>query len=621
MCATCDGEYRDEADRRYHAQPNACFERGPSLCLADNGEPPRAAESEPAGAPAESPGAAVDSRTLNLAQTAAASDALIARCVELLRAGRILAVKGLGGWHLTCDACNQQAVAELRARKHRPTKPLAIMVPTLEAAREFCEISAEEEALLASHARPIVLLALTANPLAPGICQPLPCVGVMLPATPVQHLLLRAFGGPLVMTSGNRGGEPIVAADSDAFAALGNIADAFLGNNRRIVARYDDSVVRVTNKRTVTIRRARGLAPSPLFVPAPRQAAEPTGSTNPTPASAKSAPTIFAAGPEQKATLCFLRDGRAFVSQHLGDLETAGAFAAYEEAYERYRFLFSMKPQVVACDLHPEYLSSKWARAMAAAAGLPLVEVQHHHAHVASVMGEHGLDEPVSGVALDGSGYGSDDTILCCVILVAVRARFERAWHLPTFALPGGAAAIKNPARVGFSLLTEFGELENPQFAAFLEGLPERRTLEVMLQRGLNSPRTSSLGRLFDGTAALLGLATRAGYDGEPACLLEAAALASQPPAALEFHQKVAGIIIRECVELAHARGLGKVALSGGCLVNRLLSTMLAEGLQQEGLRVYTNIELPPNDGCIAYGQAIVAAAQLEAGLTQAPPA
>ena len=612
MCPSCAAEYACEEDRRYHAQPDACFDCGPML----RGGSPLA----------------------QAATTRAQGDALIEEAARRLLAGEVIAVKGLGGWHLSADATNQAAVQALRERKRRPSKPLACMVASLEDARALCDVSAEEARLLESPAHPIVLMPRKPGAaLAPGVAGELPELGLMLPSTPVQHLLCRAAGRPLVMTSGNRSGEPIVADDAEAQDALGGIASWFLGNNRAIVARYDDSVARVlADGSTQMVRRARGYAPAPLFVDGF--------------ADGDGAPVLLAAGPEQKASLCLLSGQRAFVSQHLGDLETLGAWQAWEEARARYQRLFGLEPAALACDMHPEYLSSKWARAQAQQLGLPLVEVQHHHAHIAAVMGEHGLDGEVLGVALDGTGFGDDGSIWGCELLQASRSGYRRLWHLPCFALPGGAAAVRDPRRTAFALLRAAGLEDDERFGAFLDALPGRTLLAQMLDKKINSPLCSSAGRLFDAMAALMGLVEQAGYDGEPACLLEArarrelledgcaalfgsgvqlpagllaggsdAALmrwllvgeGSAPLSASGLHARLAAVIIAECEAAREESGISRIALGGGCMVNRLLFSLLSEGLQARGFTVYANRELPPNDGCIAYGQAIVARARL----------
>lgn len=597
MCPACAEEYGDESDRRYHAQPDACFECGPRLWLAS------ADETE--GLAFDDGALIVDEPVLDRA----ASDALVREACERLRAGDVLAIKSLGGWHLACDATSEASVRRLRERKRRPTKPLAVMVRDLDAARELAHVSEAAAELMLDPARPIVLVEQREDsPLASGVACGLIEVGIMLPATPLQHLILHGLDAPLVMTSANRSGEPIVARDEDALEMLAGIADAFLGNNRRIVARYDDSVMRASDDgERLEIRRARGFAPAPLSVDG-------------------DSPVVLAAGPEQKATFAFLDGERMLVSQHLGDLEHLGALRAWEEARQRYERLFDVHPEVVACDMHPEYLASKWAREQARELGVPLVEVQHHHAHIASVMGENDLHEPVIGIALDGTGYGADGTIWGGEILIADRTGFERFWHLPVFALPGGAAAIKNPERTAYALLKTYSQLDdeffgqfslgNPQFAEFVEALENRELIDQMIDRGINSPACSSVGRLFDAASALLGVCAHPSYDGEAACLLEVAARRqvddTSPLTALSFHEGLARAIINQALEAREATGLASVALSGGCMVNGILRSRLIEQLRDHGFDVHVNRELPPNDGCIAYGQAIVARSKLE---------
>lgn len=625
MCPACQSEYEDDADRRYHAQPNACFGCGPQLWWATSEDATQDINTtldRPAvsgqGVPRPHGPMSREGRTAE--NGLEASDELIERAASELEAGRILAIKGLGGWHLSCDAENETVVATLRQRKHRPSKPLAIMVRDIDAARHLAYIDDAEEQLLCNAARPIVLLKKREpSSLATGIAGELPEIGIMLPSTPVQHLLMHATNKPLVMTSANISGEPIIADDDEAFSALSAIADAFLGNNRKIVSRYDDSVARIAyDGRVQMVRRARGYAPTPLIVNAP---AVDTAHT----------PVIFAAGPEQKATFATLADSRIFISQHLGDLERRGSWLAWEQARERYEHLFDTNPQVIACDMHPEYLASKWARRTAQEHGLPLVEVQHHHAHIASVMGENGLAGPVIGIALDGTGYGTDKTIWGGELLIATRGSFERFWHLPCFKLPGGAAAIRNPQRTAYAILQAYGRLDdaffgqfspdNPQFAPFLEELEERELLDQMLAKDINSPICSSAGRLFDAASALLGICSHPSYDGEAACLLEAHAHAASMPSskhghppltAWSFHEGLIMAIIEQALRAREETGITELALGGGCMVNRIVSRLLEERLRDCGFNVYVNRELPPNDGCIAHGQAIVAQARLE---------
>lgn len=523
MCPTCATEYADPLDRRFHAQPDACFDCGPHITWREAGR-----DVVPAGVDA----------TPAVGSTREASDAIIERCVELLAGGGIVAIKGLGGFHLVCDATNEQAVRKLRRRKRRSNKPLAVMVRCLADAERLCHIDGVERDLLAGSVRPIVLLhrravgndghgSPDALALAPSVAHDLPELGVMLPYTPLQHLLLAAAEArgmhALVMTSGNLSKEPIETDDHLAWKHLvvAGIADALLGNDRAILSRYDDSVVRVVDGAVMPVRRARGYAPQPLPLPA-----------------LDGAPScVLACGPQQKATVALTRedaDGHApcFVSQHIGDVENGATFDAWSAARIRLEDLFDLTPAALACDLHPSYLSSQWARGQAQEQGLPLVEVQHHHAHIASVMAEAiagrqlAPDAHVLGIAFDGTGAGADGTIWGGEFLVAGLADFERAAHLRTWALPGGAASVRDARRNAFALLSELDLLEHPGAARLLDGLDEetRSVTATMIERGINSPRTSSMGRLFDAAAAILGICGKATYEGEPAIELEAAA-------------------------------------------------------------------------------------------------
>lgn len=523
MCPTCAAEYADPLDRRFHAQPDACFECGPHITWreADRGVVPAAVDATPA-----------------IGSTREASDAIIDRCTELLAGGGIVAIKGLGGFHLACDAANEQAVRELRRRKRRSNKPLAVMVRGLADAECLCHIDSVERDLLAGSVRPIVLLhrraagndshgSPDAIELASSVAHDLPELGVMLPYTPLQHLLLAATASrgmrALVMTSGNLSEEPIETDDDLAWEHLvaAGIADALLGNDRAILSRYDDSVVRVVDGAIMPVRRARGYAPQPL----------------PLPACDGTAPCILACGPQQKATIALTREGTngeatCFVSQHIGDVENGKTFDAWNAARTRLEDLFDLAPAALACDLHPSYLSSQWAREQARKCNLSLVEVQHHHAHIASVMAEAiaaaqlTTDARVLGIAFDGTGAGTDGTIWGGEFLVAGLADFERAAHLRTWALPGGVASVRDARRNAFALLSELCLLEHPGTARLLDSLDEqtRSVTATMIERGINSPRTSSMGRLFDAAAAILGICDKATYEGEPAIELESAA-------------------------------------------------------------------------------------------------
>lgn len=522
MCPECAAEYANPLDRRFHAQPDACFNCGPHIMWRE-------------ASVGDEPGEAA--APLAVGTTRETSDAIIDRCVELLALGGIVAIKGLGGFHLSCDASNEQAVAELRRRKRRSNKPLAVMVRSLADAERLCHISDVERGLLAGSIRPIALLRRRAvcesgdSPdalaLAPSVARDLPELGVMLPYTPLQHLLLAAAEArgmhALVMTSGNLSEEPIETDDDLAWEHLvaAGIADALLGNDRAILSRYDDSVVRVVDGAVMPVRRARGYAPQPLPLPA-----------------LDGAPScVLACGPQQKATIALTREGTngeatCFVSQHIGDVENGATFDAWNAARTRLEDLFDLAPAALACDLHPSYLSSQWAREQARERNLPLIEVQHHHAHIASVMaeaiatGQLAPNARVLGIAFDGTGAGTDGTIWGGEFLVAGLADFERTAHLRTWALPGGAASVRDARRNAFALLSELDLLEHPGAAGLLGGLDEqtRSITTTMIKRNINSPRTGSMGRLFDAAAAILNICGTATYEGEPAIELEAAA-------------------------------------------------------------------------------------------------
>lgn len=656
MCPTCTAEYADPLDRRFHAQPDACFDCGPHIMWreASVGDEPGEAAASPA-----------------VGTTRETSDAIIDRCIELLANGSIVAIKGLGGFHLACDASNEQAVAELRRRKRRSNKPLAVMVRNLADVERLCHVNDIERGLLAGSIRPIVLLrrravcesggSPNALALALSVAHGLPELGVMLPYTPLQHLLLAAAEArgmhALVMTSGNLSEEPIETDDDLAWEHLvaAGIADALLGNDRAILSRYDDSVVRVVDGAVMPVRRARGYAPQPL----------------PLPALDGTAPCMLACGPQQKATIALTREGvngeaTCFVSQHIGDVENGGTFDAWNAARTRLEDLFDLAPAALACDLHPSYLSGQWAREQAREHNLPLIEVQHHHAHIASVMAEAivaGQLAPgtrVLGIAFDGTGAGTDGTIWGGEFLIVRLSDFERVAHLRTWALPGGAASVRDARRNAFALLSELDLLEHPGAAGLLGSLDKqtRSVTATMIERGINSPRTSSMGRLFDAAAAILGICGQATYEGEPAIELEAAAwrafssesacptgnmasfsvtessrpddchvLNSRPlfeallegirtgvPAgklALDFHVTIARASARIASEICVREDLDTVALSGGVFMNRLLLQLLTHELKDAGLAVLAPHAVPVNDGCIAYGQAAIVRARL----------
>ncbi|MEI7814091.1 MAG: carbamoyltransferase HypF [Coriobacteriia bacterium] len=669
MCPECAAEYGDPGDRRFHAQPDACFVCGPRLYLnvgvgegAEGGPllrqtsqlasdppppPPSALAQEPnAGSWEWFPEVETMPRGhRDRDSEAARSDAILAAAVEVLSAGKVLAIKGLGGFHLACDATDGGAVASLRARKRRWGKPLAIMVRDVESARSYCEVDAAEEELLSGAARPIVLLrkktdapgssASLGLPLAAGVADGLAEIGVVLPYTPLHHLLLAAVGRPLVMTSGNLSDEPIATDNAEALRRLAPIADAFLLHDRAILSRYDDSVVRVVSDRVELVRRSRGYAPFPITLPFVTDT------------------DILAAGPEQKNTFTLLTGGYAFVSQHIGDMENAETLASYEATVALYERLFRITPEVVAFDLHPEYLSTKWALGQPQ----PKVGVQHHHAHIVSVTAEHGISERVVGVAFDGTGYGADGHMWGGEVLLADWADYERFAHLAYTPMPGGSGAIRRPARMAIGTLATFGLLDHPGAAALRSRLApgEETTLLRMIERRVNSPLTSSMGRLFDSVAALVGIADDARYEGEAAILLEAAAdstargsyqfgvieppsngapaedslplvidptpvlaailddvAAEIPPGVISarFHRAVVACIVQLCLLGSERCNTKQVALAGGVFMNRLVLSGAVKELEAVGLVPLTHVRLPVNDGAVSFGQAIVAWAQ-----------
>jgi len=633
MCHECGKEFMDPSSRRFHAQPNACFSCGPELNWRFTDGPVMRA---------------TDPTT---------SDMLIEQAAAVIEQGGIVAIKGLGGFHLACDASNRRAVLKLRQRKHRPHKPFAVMVPGVEDARAICEVSPAEEQLLTGTVRPIVLLQRRRNTLlAPGVASGLREIGVMLPYTPVQHLLLHRVQLPLVMTSGNLTEEPILAQEDEALRYLSPIADAFLSNDRPILSRYDDSVTRVVDGQTVMVRRARGYAPTPV----------------PLPESLRSAPELLACGPEEKNTFCYTREGFAYVSQHLGNLENALTFQAWEQAVSQYRHLFDLDPQALAYDPHPEYLSTKWAHEHEGDFPLPGQPVQHHHAHIAAVTAEHDHPEPVIGVALDGTGYGDDGTIWGGEVLLCDWRTSRRVAHIAPFALPGGGAAIEHPARAAWSLLHHLGLTDHPGARLLQSQLSadERALVCKMVDQDINSPLTSSAGRLFDAMAAMTGVCSEATYDGEPAIALEAMlyddvtgrtvedpdaeaaaeryrfavgpaaddatapAVVDPAPAvcaalddidsgtsreliALRFHVAFANAIVEVCTQMAREHDIDTVALSGGVFMNLYLLTHVRASLEEAGLQVLVGKELPANDGCISYGEAVVALARLQGAETE----
>lgn len=592
MCPECAAEYTDPGSRRFHAEANACPACGPQvlLCAADG--------------------------TVLADQFEAVTAA-----AAVLRRGGVMALKGLGGFQLLADARNEDAVARLRARKRRPDKPLAVMLPSLADVLAACEVSAAEADLLTGRERPIVLLrrrpgAAVAVAVAPDGN---PCLGVMLPATPLHHLLLRDLGFAVVATSGNRSEEPIAIDNDEARERLAGIADAFLLHDRDIVRAVDDSVTRIFRGRPQCLRRARGYAPAAV-------------------AAATGEAGIFALGGHLKAAVALSREEDIILSPHIGDLDGPLSRAAHAAALEDLQRLYGLRPRVLACDVHPDYHSTRQAEQRAAADGLPLVRVQHHLAHVAAGMAEHGLAPPLLGAAWDGTGYGTDGGIWGGEFLLITDTGWERFAHFRPFRLPGGAAAVREPRRAALGLLYEyFGEdaaamTHLPTVAAFTPAA--RGSLAAMLRAGVNAPACSSAGRLFDAVASLLGLCQVATYEGQAACRLEWAADGGVPGKCYDFSlaedgtldwrpalhalldDLAAGVPAADIARAFHAglaaavaavaavAGAGQVLLTGGCFQNALLGNLAADALTAAGRRVYWHEAVPPGDGGLALGQA-----------------
>jgi hydrogenase maturation protein HypF len=599
MCGPCRREYEDPLDRRFHAQPNACPQCGPQLSLLDR-----------QGRPA-----------------ARREDALRA-AAGALKEGRVVAVKGIGGYHLACLAADEAATAALRARKHREDKPFAVMARDLDGARELVELSEQEAEFLFGRERPIVIArrrdgARVADAVAPRSRD----LGVMLPYSPLHHLLLADVGEPLVMTSGNVSDEPIAYRDDDAPTRLAGIADNFLVHDRPIETRTDDSVLRAVELREppLLIRRSRGWVPGALRLPleAPRP--------------------LLACGAELKSTFCLAKGRRAWVSHHIGDLENYETLRSYTEGVEHFKRLFAVEPEVIAHDLHPEYLSTKYALERES---LRLIGVQHHHAHLAACLAEHGRRGQAAGAIYDGTGYGPDGTIWGGELLVGGLDGFERAGHLWPVRLPGGAQAVREPWRMACAwLLESVGPSELPSTLAAEVSKRAWDDVQGLAQTGTACPVTTSMGRLFDAVAALCGLRLRVNYEGQAAAELEAAcdpteldfyplhvarspsgvlldaratvtailgdvrAGASAAKIAARFHNAIASATTSALMLVASDKDVDQVVLSGGSFQNRLLLERVSTKLRQAGLRVLIPARLPPNDGGIAYGQAAVAAA------------
>lgn len=627
MCDDCRREYLDPTDRRFHAQPVACPACGPRVWL-------------------EYPGSAAPRRI-------AEKDDAIKEARRLLADGRILAVKGLGGFHLACDATNPDSVRELRRRKLRVDKPFALMMADMDGIQGQCFVDEYERSVLASPTRPIVLLrrrpeSTIDDQVAPGQSW----LGVMLPYTPLHHLLLEAaeaFPIALVMTSGNLSEEPIVTTNEAARERLGALTDAYLLHDREIHVRCDDSVLRVFVDRNdranhlqqpsevvYPLRRSRGYAPFPVRLPWP-------------------APPLLAAGAELKNTFCITRRNYGFVSQHIGDMQNLETLQSFEESVAHFEHLFRAHPEAIAHDLHPDYLASRYAARRAERDSVPLIPVQHHHAHVAACMAEHGLDgsRPVIGVALDGTGYGEDAAIWGGEFLIADYLAFRRPLHLDYFPLPGGDTAIKHPARTALALLWSLGLEWNERLAPLGQfSTTERANLLTQLERRVNTTLTSSMGRLFDAAAALAGVRQTVNYEAQAAIEFEAMADPSEAGAypfeishglielapcvrglladlragaavsaiSARFHNGLAQMTAQAVRQLSVESGLKEVVLSGGVWQNITLLRRTLSLLRDTGLQVYIHREVPANDGGLALGQAAIAAARMRAGYVPGSP-
>jgi hydrogenase maturation protein HypF len=603
MCGDCRREYEDPMNRRFHAQPNACWECGPGVFLTD------------------AAGSRLD------------CDDPIRAATELLQDGKILAVKGLGGFHLAVDATNDDGVKELRGRKMREEKPFAAMAPDIASIERFCLVSDGEKELLESPNRPIVLLAKRPdNPISERVAPRNKYFGVMLPYTPLHYVLLSDGFLALVMTSANPSDEPIVIDNDEALERLAGLADYFLMHDRDIFIQNDDTVARVVNGAPVIVRRSRGYAPRPVFLKEPAE-------------------SVLACGPELKNTVCLLKGKNAFLSQHIGDLKTAETFAVFKKTIEHMKRIFEVAPRIIAYDMHPDYLSTRYAMELEEqdSDGPRFVAVQHHHAHIVSCMADRGIEGPVIGLALDGTGYGDDGRIWGGEILVADELSYRRAGHFEYVPMPGGDAVIKEPWRMALSYLHHtYGKSLWNLDIDFVRDIARDKAeiLLGMIDKGVNSVLTSSCGRLFDAVAALAGVRHTITYEGQAACELEGIMAeddAGSYPCAIRaeghdtafllcfgdtiraivsdlqrgvdaatisrrFHRAVADALKEACIMVRDSDRLERVVFSGGVFQNvYLLSTLSAE-LAALGFDVYTHSAVPNNDGCIALGQAVIAA-------------
>ncbi|MCE9647759.1 MAG: carbamoyltransferase HypF [Chloroflexi bacterium] len=605
LCADCEREYKDPANRRFHAQPVACPDCGPKVWLETKDEKENKVDHQ----------AILETRSL-------------------LTKGKIVAIKGLGGFHLACDATNTTSVLELRNRKLRVDKPFALMLPDIETVERHCSIGPMERELLLSGARPVVLLKRKqGSTISEEVAPKQHWIGVMLPYTPLHHLLLEKGAGfpeGLVMTSGNLSEEPIATGNEEARERLSKLADAFLMHDRDIHIRCDDSVVRVfeeNQKSIYPIRRSRGYCPFPVKLPL-------------------DVPQILAAGSELKNTFCITNGSYAFLSHHIGDMENYETLKSFEQGVQHFEKLFRVKPEAIAYDLHPNYLATRYALDRAARENLATMGVQHHHAHIAACMAEHGLDgsHPVIGVSFDGTGYGEDGAIWGGEILIADYKSYRRTYHLKYFPLPGGDAAVKKPARTALALLWSLGLEWDERLPPCVEFCAEDQfTLRAQLEKKINTPMTSSMGRLFDAAAALAGVRQKVNYEGQAAIEFEALADETERESyhfgldqdevdvrsvikalvkdvmagvyvskiSARFHNGLAESVRDMCLKIKSETDIDEVALSGGVWQNITLLGRTLSLLEKAGFRVYLHREVPTNDGGLSLGQAVIAAARM----------
>ncbi len=599
MCPDCLNEYHNSENRRYHAPVNACPVCGPQLSLY------------------------VRNKKINTQDP-------IQEAQKRLKEGKVGAIKGLGGFHLTCDARNRQAVSKIKEIKRRDQKPFALMAENVLTIRNFCFVPELAKKYLKSREKPIVLLKKKKNiNLSPDIAPGNAFLGFMLPYTPLHYLLLQGSGMALVMTSANFSDEPIIIENDTAFQELGQVVDFLLLHNRKIYNRCDDSVVKITGNQSIFIRRSRGYAPFPIKL-------------------SKETKSVLALGPEEKNTICLAGDGYAFPSQHMGDLKNRDSYLAYQEAARRLLRMFQFKPEVIACDLHPDYLSTHYAEELSQQLSIPLIRVQHHHAHIVSCMSENNISEKVIGVALDGTGYGADGTIWGGEFLLVSPKDYLRVGHLKNLPMPGGEQAINQPWRMTFSYLYSLYGKKIDTVYSVIGKKKDLQLLKQMLDKRINSPLTSSCGRLFDAVASLIGLRDEVDFEGQAAMELEALCQpkydgnyryqikkennnwvidtdrmfqqiildlekkVSLNKIATQFHNTIAHFILSLCDKIRKEYNINYVALSGGVFQNSFLLTRTMKKLKDANFIVLIHKKLPPNDACISLGQALVADAQIE---------